>query len=38
MIANVMRPAKEPGEFNRYLGDEGAWFAEIKDEINRRLK
>jgi hypothetical protein len=38
VIAKVKRYAKELGEMNRDLGDDGAWSAEIDDEIKRRLK
>jgi len=38
VIAKVTQIAKDLGELNRDLGDNGAWSAEINDEINRRLK
>jgi len=38
VIAELRQLAKELGELNRDLGDDGAWAAEIDDEIKRRLK
>jgi hypothetical protein len=38
VIAEVKQRAKELGELNRDLGDDGAWSAEINEEIERRLK
>lgn len=38
VIAELKRGAKELGELNRALGDDGAWSAEIYEEIERRLK
>lgn len=38
VIAKVKQHAKELGELNRDLGDDGAWSAEINEEIERRLK
>ena len=38
VIAKVKQQAKELGELNRDLGDDGAWSAEINEEIERRLK
>jgi hypothetical protein len=38
VIARVKQLAKDLGEMNRHMGDDGAWSAEINDEIKRRLK
>jgi hypothetical protein len=38
VIAKVKHLAKDLGEMNRHLGDDGAWSAEINDKIKRRLK
>ena len=37
VIANVKQMAKDLGELSRDLGHNGAWPAEINNEINRRL-
>jgi len=38
VIAKVKNVARDLGEMNRLLGDKGVWFAEISDEIARRMK
>jgi hypothetical protein len=38
VITKVAQLAKDLGEVNRDLGDDGAWSAEINAEIKRRLK
>jgi hypothetical protein len=38
VIATPKEVATDLGELNRHLGDNGAWSAEINDEIKRRLK
>lgn len=38
VLAQLKQRAKELGDLNRELGDGGVWFAEINDEIDRRLK
>jgi hypothetical protein len=38
VIAKVKQVAKDLGELSRDLGDDGAWSAEINDEIKRRLR
>jgi hypothetical protein len=38
VIAKVQQGAEELGKLNRDLGDDGAWSAEINDEIKQRLK
>jgi hypothetical protein len=38
VIAKVKQRAKELGELNRELGDNGAWSAEINEQIERRFR
>jgi archaellum component FlaC len=38
VMARVKQEAKDLGELSRRLGDDGAWSAEINDEIKRRSK
>jgi hypothetical protein len=38
IIARVTQLARDLGEMNRHLGDNGTWSAEINDYLNRRLK
>jgi hypothetical protein len=38
VMARVKQAAKDLGELSQRLGDNGAWSAEINDEIKRRLK
>jgi hypothetical protein len=38
VMARVKQEAEDLGQLSRRLGDDGAWSAEINDEIKRRLK
>jgi hypothetical protein len=38
LISKVKQITKDLGEWNRHLGDDGAWAAKINAVINRRSK